>query len=320
MLTTLAAAFTGTFAALLKVFLVILVAGLLVRRGVLTQTHVDGMSSATVVLFLPCLIFARVIESFDPGALGFWWVLPLSGIVMALAGLGMAALLFWRELPAKRNMLPLASMQNAGYLILPVGLALYPQEFNTFALYCFLFILGFNPVLWSVGKLLISDSRGSQNGWRGLFTPPLVANLAALAGVGCGLDQWIPAPVLSAVDLVGQAAVPVATVVLGAVLGTVRFRLRPYLADAVRVLGIKFVLLPVAVLGCLLLLAVGTREPLLARFYVLESAAAPAAGLVLLVRTYGGDEQKVGSIMLLSYTACTLTLPLWLAIWELLGP
>ncbi len=71
MLTTLAAAFWGTFAALLKVFLVILVAGLLVRRGVLTQTHVDGLSSATVVLFLPCLILARVIESFDPGALGF---------------------------------------------------------------------------------------------------------------------------------------------------------------------------------------------------------------------------------------------------------
>jgi hypothetical protein len=37
------------------------------------------------------------------------------------------------------------------------------------------------------------------------------------------------------------------------------------------------------------------------------------------VRTYGGDEQRVGSVMFLSYLACTVTLPAWVAVWSLLS-
>ena len=55
----------------------------------------------------------------------------------------------------------------------------------------------------------------------------------------------------------------------------------------------------------------------LARLLVIEAASAPAVGLILQVKTYGGNEQKVGSLMLLSYIACIFTLPLWIAIWEL---
>jgi predicted permease len=309
--------FVATFVALAKVFLVIAVAGLLVRRRILSQENVNGLSRATVVLFLPCLIFAKVVRTLEPSALPLWWALPLAGIVMSLTGLGLAALAYGPRVGRSRDMLAVASMQNAGYLILPVGLALYPDRFDTFALYTFLFILGFNPLLWSVGKALISGGRGSDNGWRGFVTPPLVASLAALGCVFSGLDRAIPEAVLSAVDLVGQAAVPVATVVLGAVLGSVRLRLQPFLGDAFRVLGVKLLLLPAATVALLWLLAVEAANPLLARFFILEAASAPAAALVLIVRTYGGDETRVGSVMLLAYAACAVSLPLWLAVWEL---
>jgi predicted permease len=238
-------------------------------------------------------------------------------VVMPAAGLAAGAVLFYRELPGKKNMLAIASMQNAGYLVLPVGLALYPDQFDRFALYCFLFILGFNAVLWSVGKKLVTDDSGS-NGWRGLVTPPLVANLSALVLALSDLQRAIPPVLLDAVDLVGQAAVPVATVVLGAVLGGVSFRLRPYLWDAIRVLAVKLMLLPF--LTVLAVRAVGLEavDPLLARFLVLEAAAAPAAGIILQVRSYGGDEQKVGSLMLVCYAASLITMPFWLAVWEML--
>ena len=44
-----------------------------------------------------------------------------------------------------------------------------------------------------------------------------------------------------------------------------------------------------------------------------------AVGLILQVRTYGGDGREVGSIMVLSYAACTLTLPVWVAVWSVLS-
>jgi len=318
-MTAFAAATLGTFLAILKIFLVILAAGVLVRRRILTQTMVTALTQATIFVFLPCLIFAKVLGNFEPSALPLWWVLPLAGVAMPSVGLALAGLAFFRELPAKRNMLPLASMQNAGYLILPVGLALYPQRFDEFALYCFLFILGYNPVLWSVGKLLTTDGGDQPSGWRGLVTPPLVANLAAVAFVLTGADRFIPPTLFDAVDLVGQGAVPVATVVLGAVLGGITVRLRSQIWDTARVLVIKFGLLPALTVLLLGLLGAEALNPLLARFMVLEAAAAPASGLILQVRAYGGDEQKVGTIMMVSYLACIITLPVWLAVWEALA-
>ena len=307
-------AFGGTWLAILKVFVVVLAAGILVRRGVLTDTMVTSLSTVTVVLFLPCLIFSKVVANFEPRTIELWWALPIAGLLMPVLGLVPAAVAFARELPEKRSMLALASMQNAGYLVLPVGLALFPDEFDRFALYCFLFILGFNALLWSLGKVLVTN--GQRNGgWKGLITPPLVANLAAVTLALTGFDRFIPAVFIDAVDLVGQAAVPVATVVLGAILGGVAFRLRPYLWDAVRVLTIKLGLLPAATIVLVHATGLGASDPLLAKFLILEAAAAPASGLILQVRTYGGDEQKVGSLMLLCYAACMVTMPLWLATW-----
>jgi hypothetical protein len=214
-------------------------------------------------------------------------------------------------------MLVLCSMQNAGYLVLPVGLAVFPEQFDRFALYCFLFILGFNAVLWSLGKALVSG-RPDRNGWRSLVTPPLVANLAALTLALSGLRSVIPTVVLDAVDLVGQAAVPVATIVLGAVLGSVAFKVRAHLWDAGRVVAVKLGILPLLTVLAVHAAGLEAVDPLLARFLVLEAASAPAAGIILQVRSYGGDEQKVGTLMLVCYAACLITMPFWLAVWELL--
>ncbi|MCK5377182.1 MAG: AEC family transporter, partial [Acidobacteria bacterium] len=119
MFEALFAAFSGTLSAMAGIFLVILGAGLLVRRGLITQTQIDGLSSATVNVLLPCLIFAKVLETLDPEGLPGWWALPLAGIGMALLGTGLGAVAFVGQLPAKRDLLPLAGMQNAGYLVLP---------------------------------------------------------------------------------------------------------------------------------------------------------------------------------------------------------
>ena len=306
----------ATGVAILEIFVVIVVAGLLVRRGVLTDRMVTALSTATVVLFLPCLIFDKIVSNFAPGHFPLWWTLPLSAVAMVAVGLVAAAALFARELPAKRNLLPLASIQNAGYLILPVGLALYPDQFDEFALYVSLFILGLNPVLWSVGKLLTTAGGHAPGGWRGLLNPPLAACLAALAVGLTDTGGFIPRPLLEAVELVGQGAVPVATVVLGAMLGGMHIRLRRHVWDAVRVLAVKYLAVPAVTVSALVLSGIGDANPLLASFLVLESAAAPAAGLVLQVRTYGGDEATIGSLMLASYVVCLATLPLWLAIWQ----
>jgi predicted permease len=317
MLAQLGAAFAATVTAVLDIFVIVLIAGLLVRRGVLADGHVRALSQATIMVFLPCLIFANISTNLEPSALPFWWVIPLAAIAMSFVGLGLGVLAFLPDVGARRDLLPVASMQNAGFLVLPVGLALFPDQFDRFAMYCFLFILGFNPVLWSVGAFLSTGGRRSS--WRALVTPPLVANLLAIGGVLTGVSARVPLPVMRAIDLMGQATVPVAMLVLGAALGGVRLRLGRHLGDAARAMAVKLVLLPLLTVLVLVHLDLGEARPLLARFFVIEAAAAPAAGIILQVRAFGGAERKIGAVMLASYVACAVTLPLWVAVWEVLG-
>lgn len=309
----------ATLTAILKIFVVMAVAGLLVRRKVLTDAMVTALSRATIVVFLPAMIFDKVTTNFDPSATPLWWTLPLAAVVMVAAGLLVAYAVFHRELPAKRNMLAVAAMQNSGYLVLPVGLALFPNRFDEFALYTFLFIAGFNPMLWSIGKFLATDDSRRRGGWLGLLNPPLVACLVSILTALLGLSRWIPVPVSEAVEMVGQGAVPVATVVLGAMLGGMPIRLRPHLWDTARVLAIKFVAIPLLTVAALAAAGIGVSNPLLAQFLVLQAAAAPAANIIVQVRAYGGDEQKVGTVMLISYVACVVSMPVWLAVWEMVS-
>jgi len=309
--------FVPTFVSILEIFLVVLLAGLMVRRGLITQAHISGLSQVTVNVFLPAMTFANVVENLDPSAMSYWWVLPLAAVAMAMLGLGIAWIFFFTRLKEKKNLLPLASLQNAGYLVLPVGLALYSADFDRFALYTFLFILGFNPVLWSIGKILATGT--GKGGIKGFFTPPFVANFLAVAVVLAGVTRVIPRPLLHTCKMLGDAAVPVATFVLGAVLGTIPWRFRSLVGDAWRVILIKQIILPVAT--ALLLLQIGLQhsDPLLARFFMIQAASAPAVGIILQVRSYGGDEEKIGGLMLLSYLTAVFLLPAWVALWNTLS-
>jgi predicted permease len=318
MIEAFVATFSDTVPAIAVIFLIVFISVMMARRGLITQTQIDGLSAATVNLFLPCLIFAKVVEHFEPAAQPGWWAIPLAGIVIALVGTGLGAVAFIGQLPEKRDMLPLAGMQNAGYLVLPVGLALYPDRFDTFAVYVFLFVLGFNPILWGLGKILVTGNHGQKPQLRDLLTPPLVANLVGIGAALSGAGRVLPAPVLDAIDLVGTAAVPVATVVLGAVLGGISVRFRAHLGDAARAMAVKFFVLPLIVLFVLQAVRLHASNPLLAEFFIIEAASAPAVGLVLMVRTYGGNEQRVGTVMFLSYAMCTLALPAWIAVWRLI--
>jgi predicted permease len=59
-----------------------------------------------------------------------------------------------------------------------------------------------------------------------------------------------------------------------------------------------------------------SRYPLLSNLLILEAAAPAATAMIIQIRRYGGDERKAGSIILVSYFACLILIPFWLALWS----
>jgi malate permease and related proteins len=307
--------FTTVFAAVFQVFIISAAAGVMVRTKIVSQAHIQALSAVTVNIFLPCLIVVKTVSQFDPAGFALWWILPLSGVLIALAGLGMAALLFGTD-PEKQPFVSMASFQNAVYIVLPIGQLVYPDQFDRLALFCFLLILGQAPIMWSVGKVLVSGRQESAIVWKDFITPPLVATLAAIFLVISGTAAILPQNLLSAMDLLGQATVPLAVFILGATLGSIALKDMPPLSDVLRVAGVKFVLVPGAAFAVMFGLGLYHTLPLFCSLIILQTSSPPATNLILMVRNYGGDTRAVASMMLLQYLVCIIAMPLWLSLWH----
>jgi predicted permease len=264
------------------------------------------------------MIFAKILRNLNPEKFPEWWILPLIGIGLILTGAIFAALFFAGNLKAKRNMIPIASMQNAGYLALPLGQAIYPDQFELYALYCFLIIMGLNPILWSIGKYLNTADQTQKFSWKQLITPPFVALLTGIVLVLSGVHRFIPATVIDVIDLTGSATVPLANFILGAVLGGISLRIWPSLTDVLKVTGIKFVLLPLITILLMLWFNLKATNPLLSDVILIQAALPPAIGIMIQIKNWGGNEQQTGSMMLIAYSFCVIAIPVWLAIWKIL--
>ncbi len=319
--TLFTAGFFSMLQALLRIFTIIIFAGFLVKRQIINKTQIDALSKLTVIVLLPALVFSHTLQYFDPHQLSYWWLLPLLGIALSLLGLLLAFVVFMPQPLAYKDLMAVASMQNAGYLVLPIGKILYPQHFTEFSLLTFLFILGYNPLLWSLGKYLITAGfiNDDKFNFKQFITPPAVANIVSLLLVLLGWQHIFPNIVVDSVDFLGQAAIPVATFVLGATLGSISFKSLPSFKDIFRVMTIKYLLIPAVVFWLLWILNLANDYPLLSDFLIIQAAAAPATALILQVRAYGGNSQKTGSMMLIAYVMCLVALPFWIALWHSLN-
>jgi len=309
--------FSSIFQALLKIFFIAGLAGFLAYRKIIKEELIDGLSMLVVYIFLPLLTFHTIISTLDPEKQGYWWWLPLVAIGLSISGLLFATFLFSGNIKQKKVLFPLSGMQNAIYLILPIGEFAFKDQFEEFSLICFLLVLGLNPFMWSVGKVILTQNKSDGTLLGKIFTPPFIANILAISLVLTGTHRYVPDFITESARFLGEATVPVATFILGATLA-LSIRSIPPFWDTFRVSLVKFVMLPVLVITAMYVFKTGEKYPLLAQVLVIQSASAPATAHILMVRTYGGDIRKVGGIIFISYFLCLIAIPLWLTIWSIL--
>jgi predicted permease len=309
--------FLSVFQGIIKIFIIAGIAGVLVWKKVIRQSFIDGLSNIMVYAFLPSMIFSTIISGFNPHEEKYWWIIPLAAIIVTLAGLGIAALMFIPDFKKHRNILPLSSMPNAAYLVLPIGEFLYPDQFEQFAVYCFLVVLGLNPVFWTIGLYLVTGRKKSDFQWKQLLTPPFAVNIISILIVLSSVHRFIPVIITDSLDMLGKATVPSATFILGATLAST-IKTLPGFWETFRITVVKFIIVPVIAIAVLFALRVYKTNPLLADEMIIQSAAAPATALIIQVRTFGGDLKKIGGITFISYLITLIAIPVWLTVWKMI--
>ena len=301
--------FDTILAALLPVFVLILVGHLMKRGGFPGDGFWEPAERLTYYVLFPALLVGNLARApLDEVSLGpFTLVLVACWIVVTLGLLGLRR---WLALdgPAFSSVVQGGIRFNT-YVGLAAAEALFGTHGLTLAAVVIAVLVPLVNVL-CVG-VLNRHGAGAVPGWsavlRGLVRNPLI--LACLLGIllnvgGVGLP-WGSGEVL---DIVARAALPLGLLAVGAGLDPHAIRQRHGVVVAVTVL--KLVGLPLVVAGGAWLVALPPAETAVA---VLFAALPTAPSAYILARQMGGDARLVAGMLTLQTVAAVVVLPLMLA-------
>jgi predicted permease len=246
----------------------------------------EPLNTAVVYVLAPALVFhSLAVTELAGGTLARLTVgvVAFTGIMWAVAeGLGRAS---GRREPLLSALVLVAVFSNSGNLGVPVSDFAFGAVGRQTAV---VFLSVQSVLMYTVGVYAASRSGGSADlvGLRRVFRLPLVyAVLAALAARALGVVPPADGAAMEAVQLVGDASIPVMLLVLGIQLA------RTEAADAVSRTwsgaALKLGVAPLAGLGVALLL--GFQNQTVARVFVLETAMPAAVTPVILVTEFAAD-------------------------------
>lgn len=303
---------------MLQIFFLGSIGFILARRKALPEAGVSGLARFLIGVSLPSLIFWQIITKFSFNLYPDWWVFVLISLLVTAIGLSAGFLFSFRmkDAQARREFVSLVGFQNAGYLPLALLGWILPQEqLGVMLIYLFLFLLGFNLVIWSWGVYYLSAHRLKKFSFASLFSPPVIAVLLGLAFIILKINRFLPRFIVSPLEMLGNCSFPLAMIVVGASLAQLSSRRASDRKIMLKLIFVKMVLLPF--LGLLFISYI--RLPyLMGLLIVLELAVPSANNLVVISRQYEQGEKIVSSGILYSHIAALITLPVFLALYNLI--
>ena len=286
--------------------------GLFIRKlNWLTEEADASLLRVNINLLLPCLILDAAIGNPALSRLGNLVLAPVVGFgTMALGVFLALAARPWHGLTerrAERTFAVSVGMYNYGYVPLPLALLLFDKET---AGVLFVHNVGVEMGLWTLGVTLLTGGSVWRD-CRKIVNAPLVAIALAVALNTLGWHAHIPSVVVTAVHWLGQCAIPMALILIGAIVGDHLHEFRS--ASGGRVIGTA-VLLRIGILPVLfLLLAKYLPASLeLRRVIVLEAAMPAAVFSIIMARHYQGDPATAMRVVIGTSLVGLVTIPLWI--------
>ena len=212
----------------------------------------------------------------------------------------------------KREFSALMSLQNSGNIpiILISTLFIQPQQ-NQLFVYLFLFLIGFDILLWTWGVWLIRAEQGAKLELKRLINPPLIAIFSALALVAFKWQALVPSFILHPTQLLGQCTMPVAIMVIGGGLAMTQLFNVDWRAMIPFLFG-KMILMPLLGLWILVLMK---GDYLIGVLMMMELCVPSAISLSILGRYYKLENTFINQAIFLGHIVCVVTMPVFLTLY-----
>lgn len=297
--------------AVLPVFILTALGAGLRRLNWLTEAADQSLLNIVINVLSPCLILDAILHNAALRQPANVLLPPLIGFATLSLGV-VVARLFARpagitEPRSARTFAAVTGIYNYGFVPLPLAMMLFDRE-TTGVL--FVHNLGVEIAIWTVGLVTI-QGLGGRIDWRKLINAPLVAIVLALGLNAAGLGEQLPAFALKSFEMLGQCAIPMMILLVGA---TIYDRMHEFHAGyGVRVMAtaciVRLGLLP------LLFLLLARYLPCsveLKRVIILQAAMPAAIFPIVMARHYGGDTATALRVVIGTSAVAFLTIPLWI--------
>lgn len=278
-------------------------------RGIVPGSALQFLGRLALEVALPCLIFVKIIEQFDPARHPRWWVLPLwwVGFTAVAAVLTFLATRLARR--AERAEFGLSLFyQNATFFPLAIITQLFGSD-SRHVVDLFFFVMFFGAFLFSTYRVFF-ERKLQLADWKKVLHPVFVITVLALLMRLGGVQGVIPEFLLSAVGMVGEMTVPLLMLILGgSIYLDFRDRGRLRLGEVVKFVAFKNFVFPLVFLLLLLLIRPARHVALMV---LLQAAVPPVTSAPVLIDREDGNRPLASQFVVASFLLSLLSLPLML--------
>jgi predicted permease len=302
------------FSAVLPIFFVI-AAGAMARRVGWLDIEADrSLMTVVVNLLYPALIFSIILGNDALRQPSNLILPPLVGLTTIVGGFGLAMLIA-RKLKIGnqkecRTFAFTTGIYNYGYFPIPIIALLFDRETTGVLL---VHNLGVEIAMWVLGVGFILSRNDPKSIWKRVFSGPVIAILIAVPMNYFKVDQHLPNFALETIQLLGQCAIPLGLILIGATFADLSQGVK--ILDRLRIPTIAAVLrlgiLPAAFIFAALILPLSTEL----KAVIAVQAAMPCGVFpIVLARHFDGSPEVALKVVLGTTLISFLTIPLWIGI------
>lgn len=301
--------FSLVFNEIIVLFIIIFIGYILRKQDLISTEFNKDLSNLLIKLTLPALIISSMHITLDSDIIYNIQIISLITIGIYILAILLANILI-RILPIpdnKKNIfIFLIVFGNVGYMGYPVLGVIYPDLGIFYGLFN---NIAFNILAWTYGIYLFTSTRGKKYtiNWKHLLNNGIIAIFIGFILLLTGLR--LPAPLLGAVEHLGQMTFPLSMLIIGSSLAGVNYKKIVTNQYVLLITVIKLLLFPGLILLILRLLPV---PEIVTNVSLLLSAMPCAALSVVFAEKYERDNQFAAQGVFTTTLLALFTIPLFL--------
>lgn len=320
------------FEAIGKLFLVVLVGFIFVRRKWMTDVGLNNLSRLTIDVVVPCALSVSMMKGLNSETITSTWpflmLLPIFIAFTVLIMMGMYKIWPGGDGVSDRAAAAMAAFPNSFYIPFPLALAITPPDLQPYVgMLVGAAVLAINPLQWTLGTWLVMGEKGGSRRWKESLKHTL--NAPVVGTIGGSILALVPGfpeaargeagsfmplrMVLQSMELIGQAMAPLAMIIIGGLIAGCTLRRAASFRLLAPIILFRFLIVP----GIVLLIVSQNWLPIsgiVVFILLLEAASPPAMNLTVVARRYGGDWDVISGIQLIVSILALITLPIWMTV------